>query len=797
MRARAASLSGHRKGRTREVTGRRICGSFGPMLIPVLLQVAALGTPFSGTQGPTAVPIARLSESGIVVDGDLSETVWAQAARLTGFGEYAPVDGRPAEDSTEVLVWYSPTAIWFGVRAREPHGAVHASLANRDRISTDDWIEILLDTFDDHRQAVVFGVNPLGVQSDGTLNETQAGSRDTVDHAADFVYQSHGRLTPEGFEVEIRIPFKSLRYQPRDTVQWSLNVRRAVQHSGHQQTWPAARLAAASFLAQSGSLTGLTGLHRDLVLDLNPEFTAAVDGAPGGTQWGYSHVDRNLGFNVRWGVTNNLTLTGTVRPDFSQVETDANQLVFDPRQALFFPEKRPFFLEGLEQFNTPNNLAYTRRLIQPVAAIKLTGKVSGFGLGLLAGADDRAYSADGDHHPSFAIARVRRDLGGASTWGVVYTDKIDGDDYNRVAGSDARIVFGGIYTARGQVAGSFTRQAGQTFSAPLWSASLDRTGRTFGFTYSLNGVAPDFVAASGFISRPGIVVGQIDHRLTRYGRPGSAVETWTGDVLLFGRWRYPTFTSGSLPDDQEIHFNSTWQVRGWKLTSGLFIESFHYDPGLYADYALEHTAGAVTDTVPFVGTPRIANYDVLLQIETPQFRKFDGSFLFLPAIQDENFFEWSPARILIMQADLTWRPSDRLRVNVSYLHQQYWRRSDGSTVSRELIPRLKLEYQATRSVFFRVVGQYDAAWQDSLRDDSRTNDPILIRNPGTGIYERAVQQRSNAVRLDWLASFTPSPGTVMYMGYGSSLSEPQSFAFRGLRPLQDRFFAKVSYLFRM
>ncbi|HMA43182.1 MAG TPA: DUF5916 domain-containing protein [Gemmatimonadales bacterium] len=767
------------------------------MLLPVIVAMLLAGTgPYSGVAGQTEVTVPRLAEAGVAVDGSLTEGVWAEAALLTGFSEYAPVDGRPAEDSTEVLVWYSPTAIWFGIRAFESHSPVHATLANRDRIANDDWVEILLDTFDDHRQALVFGVNPLGVQSDGTLSETQAGSRDTVDRSADYVYQSKGRVTDYGYEVEIRIPFKSIRYQPRDTQEWSLNIVRAVQHSGHQQTWTPARRAAASFLGQSGTLTGLSDLHRDLVLDVNPEVTATVNGAPGTGQWAYQHVDPNVGGNVRWGITNNLTVNGTVRPDFSQVETDASQLVFDPRQALFFPEKRPFFLEGLEQFSAPSGLIYTRRLVQPVAAVKLTGKVSGFTIGALSGVDDRAYSASGQDNPVYNILRARRDLGGASTLGLVYTDKIDGGNYNRVAGTDTRIVFGQVYTARAQIAGSFTRSGGRSFAAPLWAASLDRTGREFGFTYTLGGIDPDFVAASGFISRAGIATANIDHRLTRYGRRGAAIESWTGDILLFGRWRYPNFTAGKMPDDQLFHINSTWVVRGWSVYSGVFLETFHYDPTLYSDYALQHTAGSVIDTVPFVGTPRIPNLDVQIQVQTPQFRKFDANLLFLPAIQDENFFEWSPARIILIQAGLNWRPSDRVRVSATYLHQQYWRKSDGTTVARELIPRLKVEYQAARALFLRVVGQYDAAWQDSLRDDSRTNDPILIRNPATGVYERALAQSSNGLRVDWLVSFTPSPGTVMYVGYGSSLSEPDAFKFSALHRLRDQFFAKITYLFR-
>src|SRR5579862_7408850 len=158
-------------------------------------------------------------DTTIVVDGVLDEAVWRHAARLTGFSQYRPVDGQPAADSTEVLVWYSSDAIYFGIRAFEPHGPVHATLADRDNISADDFVEIFLDTFDDHRRAYVFGVNPLGVQSDGILSEgiqshaagigSAGTTRDTVDLSTDYTFESRGRVVANGYEVEIRIPFKS------------------------------------------------------------------------------------------------------------------------------------------------------------------------------------------------------------------------------------------------------------------------------------------------------------------------------------------------------------------------------------------------------------------------------------------------------------------------------------------------------------------------------------------------------------------------------------------------------------
>src|SRR5439155_2585380 len=139
------------------------------LLIALALDAAAAGT-FSGRDRRLSVAVPRL-DAHAVIDGVLDEEAWTQAARLTDFSQYSPVDGRPADDATEVLVWYSATAIYFGVKAYAPPGSVHATLANRDRIDADDSIQIFLNTFNDNRRALVFGVNPLGIQSDGALVE--------------------------------------------------------------------------------------------------------------------------------------------------------------------------------------------------------------------------------------------------------------------------------------------------------------------------------------------------------------------------------------------------------------------------------------------------------------------------------------------------------------------------------------------------------------------------------------------------------------------------------------------------
>ena len=621
-----------------------------------------------------------------------------------------------------------------------------------------------------------------------------------IDLSPDFVYKSKGRLTAYGYEVEVQVPFKSLRYQSEDVQDWGFNVIRRVQHSGYETTWTEVRQAEASFLAQGGAMTGLTDLRRGLVLDITPEFTSSVAGAPAEPDagWEYGKVDPELGGNVRWGITNNLTLNGTVNPDFSQVEADVAQIQFDPRQSLFFPEKRPFFLDGIELFEMPNQLIYTRRIADPRGAVKLTGKVSGTNLALLSAVDARTTSATGDDHRIYNLLRVRRDLGGQSTLGAAYTDKIDGDNYNRVAALDGRFVLAKKYAVTFQGAASFTKRGGETTTAPLWDLRVDREGRRFGFNYSMRGIHDDFRAESGFFSRVGITTVAFTPRYTVFGKPGSLLESWTGSVSFLGTWDYERFVAGKIPNDPKLHLNSSFSFKGgWAVGGSFLIESFKYPPELYTDYFIERTdeTGAVVDTVAYTGTDRLRNLDIVFNLRTPRFQTFSGS-LFLIYGRDENFFEWAPADILFIFLNANWRPTEKLRFSFRYDHQHYIRFDDKSNVGIRRIPRLKVEYQLTRSLFLRVVGQYDASFVDELRDNSRTDDPILIFDPATGAFNRTQKFRRNAFRVDWLVSYRPTPGTVFFFGYGSSLDEPNTFRFRNLDRVSDGFFIKLSYLFR-
>lgn len=772
------------------------------MLLALLLTLQAPdpGPVYRGSARDLDVAPPRIDAS-VRIDGVLDEAPWSRAALLTGFSQYRPSDGRPAEDSTEVLVWYAPDAIYFGIRAFEQHGEglVRATLANRDNIDADDRVQILLDTYADHRRALLFAVNPLGVQEDGIWSDgveasaggPQAGGRfdATIDLNPDFVFESRGRLTPTGYEVEVRIPFKSLHYQSADPQSWGIQVDRITQHTGYEDTWTPAVRANASFLIQSGRLTGLTGLHRGLVMDVTPEFTTKVNGARNGTAYAYT-TQPDAGGTLRWGVTDNLSLTAAANPDFSQVEADVGQVTANARFPLFFPEKRPFFLEGLEQYDSPNRLIYTRRVAQPLGGAKLTGKIGATNVAYLAAVDDRSQSFSGGH-PIYNLLRVRRDLGASSTAGLVYTDRVDGSAYNRVAGADLRAVWRKLWFSQAQVVGSWTQDPAGARAGTLWDFTFfDRTGRAYGNHGEIQGVSPDFVAGAGFVPRTDFVQARLFNRFTWYGRPGALVEQVSTFIGISPLWHYDDFLH--LRSTIEGGISDSWNASlrgGWGVSVGINDDQQRFDRSAYAGYTTD-SAGT-----PFV-TPH-GLYNLLganAGVNTPN-RPLTLA-LSLGYSAAPIFAEAAEGRELDAQATLTWRPTQSARIEALWTHQRITRARDASRFSTANIPRLKLEYQLSRAIFFRYVGQYFAQRRDALVDP-RTGLPLVLDSAATQRVGPAAGSVLNSFRSDFLFSYRPTPGTVLFLGYGASLEEPNAFRFQRLQRTGDGFFIKGSYLFRL
>jgi hypothetical protein len=755
---------------------------------------------FHGRNGQTVARAVAVSSDAardsVIIDGKLDEPVWKRAALLTGFSLYQPVDQRPSPDSTEVLVWYTPQAIYFGIRAFEPHGAVRATLADRDRVASDDNVEIHLDTFREGRRAFIFIVNPLGVQADGTKSEgggfipganLAPGQNDL---SPDFRWESKGRLTEYGYEVEIRIPFSGIRYPVATNQRWGLQINRKVQHSGYEETWTPALKGRASFIAQAGELNGLANLEHGQVVELNPELTNTVNGAPAAAPkpgWNYTS-NPQIGGNIKWGIGSNFVLNGTVKPDFSQVEADAAQIAADARFALFYPERRPFFVEGSDQFNVPNTLVYTRRIVRPDEALKFTGKVGGADVAVLSAIDQQGPAGGGK--PLVNILRINQGFGDQSTAGLLYSERVGGGRDNRMIGADVHYVFGGLYFAQFQTAVSTTRAAAGGRSGSLWEAVVDRTGRNFGFHYNVVGVAPDFTADNGFVNRTGYVKPNIANRFTVFGTPGGWFERYQVFNLINGTWKYADFFNRDGVLEKSFSMNNSFTFRGgWSLSITPNLANYGFDSAAYTGTRTKSVTGIVK---PFVPLGRLNSTVFSFSASTPQFQRFAVS---VSAAQgnDVDFFEAAQVRRQDYSASLDLRPSQQLRISATYVSSSFTRRSDGMQTLTARIPRLKAEYQVARPLFLRIIAQYEATVRAPLRDPATGQ--LLLSSNGDGTFSPSTERRTNALRADFLFSYRPSPGTVLFLGYGNSMTEQDPLAFQRLRRVGDGFFVKLSYLF--
>jgi hypothetical protein len=744
---------------------------------------AVQGTAVDGKGSPTA-EIPRLEAADVQVDGSLDEPVWSRATRLHGFWQYQPVDGRLAEETTEVLVWYAPDAIWFGIVAHDKvPSAIRATVADRDNIANDDNIILDIDTFHDRRRAFQFGVNPLGVQSDGVRSEGAGQVSSLIpgstDLNPDFTWESKGRITDQGYTVEIRIPFKSLRYPSGEQQSWGFNVTRIVQRTGYTDTWTDVRRADASFIGQEGAIGGLHDLKRGVAVEAQPFVTATANGARDDVSGGFDResVNPDAGLNLRLGFTS-YSLDATLNPDFSQVESDAGQVTVNERFALFFPEKRPFFLEGIELFGSPNTLVYTRRIVDPKAGAKVTGKFGQLGVAHLTAVDQ----TDTDD-AWFNITRLRRDFGRNSIAGMTFTNRDQGDAHNRVLAGDFRYVWG-LYYAQVQYGASFTKDGAGSRTAPIWQAEYDRTGRTWGFNYLLKGLGDGFDDQAGFVNRlrSNVINGHIFNRFTLYGARGALLENLT---VFFGpdrTWDYGGF--GFKPGLEGLEqFDATFQLRGgWKLNGHLERDFVNFQDSTYADYTIGSATGPAyrpaDDFSGFLWDTRIT---------VPTWQQF-GGFVHYRRGRAAIFQEGTTGKAWFLEGEVDVRPASTVRVALTGTVFRL-SRLDGSEFARSTIPRLKVEYQPTRELFFRAIGEYRSERTAALQDPA-SGAPLLIGG------EAQPQTAFNGLRVDLLASFEPTPGTVAFLGYGSSLETDAEFNWSRLSRRNDGFFVKLAYQVR-
>jgi hypothetical protein len=458
------------------------------------------------------------------IDGVLDDPVWLTAARITEFTQQQPLDGAPASEATEVWIAYDSDNLYFAFHAhyRDP-SIMRANRVERDRAMADDLITIYFDTFLDQQRGYDFDVNAFNVQGDGIL--TTGGGRGgrgggmaipPADRSWNGLFDSGARIVEDGFTAEMAIPFKSLRYPrraPGEPHRWGFQIVREVKGKSEENiVWAPMSRNQPSFFAQMGLIEGMTDLTTSRNVEILPTATAIQHGSIDPTRPAFvnRNPDPDVGINLKYGVTSNLTADFTLNPDFSQIESDRGQIEVNLRFPISFPELRPFFVEGAEIFAMPAPVTFvhTRTIVDPDYGAKLTGQIGRFSLGVLT-ANDQAPGNVGDpSDPAFDktaqtfIARGVMDLGGERNVGLIFTDREFLDGHSRVGGTTSNFrlsrTLSGDFSA---LNAWYQRPGASQVTGNMLSTRLSRNGRSLGWSAYVYQISPHFRTDVGFVRR--------------------------------------------------------------------------------------------------------------------------------------------------------------------------------------------------------------------------------------------------------------------------------------------------------
>ena len=468
-----------------------------------------------------------------VIDGKLDDEVWKHAIVLKDFYQVQPGDNLAPSKPTEVMLGYDSKFLYVAFHCFDEPDKVRANIPKRDNIFDDDYVGILFDTFNDHRKAYEFDLNPLGVQADGIWVDGQ-----NEDFNPDFVFESKGVVTGDGWTVEAAIPFKSLRYVAGKDKLWGAHFWRRIKRFNNElDMWMPLNRDNSSWLAQEGHLSGLEGISTERTLELIPSLTLSETGKRKGTlsaaqmsaglldpgKFVNEPIKFDPGLTGKYTITPNVTLDFAVNPDFAQVESDQLVVQANQRFPIFFPEKRPFFLEGVDIFNTQIAAVHTRSIIDPDFAVKLTGKVDRNTFGILLASDNGPGNFSPEErltanprligkNASFGVLRLKRDIGKKDSFiGFIGTYRRFVDQYNELGGFDTRLRINKATTFSAQAlvtrsrrffffpdeGGSFDRKE----NGFIYATDYNMNGRHFGYEYSTVGRTRYYRADVGFNRR--------------------------------------------------------------------------------------------------------------------------------------------------------------------------------------------------------------------------------------------------------------------------------------------------------
>ncbi len=743
------------------------------MLTPLLAVLATLAQapPVQPPAAATEVRITRAT-SPIRIDGDLSDDAWRGAARVETWYEVSPGDNVEPPVKSVAYLAYDDRFLYVGLDFQDPQpGQIRAPLGDHDAINGNsmDFGGVFVDSLNTGRSALEFFVTAANVQYDAVTDD---GSGENP--SPDFFWDSAAAIGSRGWTAEMRIPFSSLRYKHADPQEWRIILFRNYPRSVRRQI-TSVRIPRGSVCAvcHASHLIGLERLPSGNHLVAAPYVSASETAAPRDGVAGAPLVNGSprgrAGLDLKYSPNAQTALDATVRPDFSQIESDTAQISANERFALFFPEKRPFFLEGVDLLQTPIQAVYTRTITDPSWGARVTGKEggvrytalvagdSGGGTVIIPGADGSS-SAPQDFASKVFVGRARKDIG-RSFVGALFADReaASEDARNRVLGPDFEWRPSGADIIAGQWLFSETRTPNHPDLAGEWDGrSATGSALATSWTHSTrhldwfgryNDISGGFRADTGFVPQAGY-------------REALGSTGWS--VYPAGRiTRERTFVNAQYQVD------SSGAVITENVQPGLGMDT-KWNGFVQLRYGFDRTRAGDTliarrqfgYTVRFSPTRRLA----LIAIDSTM-----G--------QDIDFANARPATGVTFGVQGTVNPTDHLAVdlieNTRSLHV------DAGAINCRLfvqrVSRLKGTYTFTSRMFVRAIGQYVAT----------TRDPSL--------YAAPVPARSGDLSGSLLFAYKLNWQSVMFVGYGDDreLSPDER-----LRPVDRQVFVKLSYAFQ-
>jgi hypothetical protein len=700
---------------------------------------------------PAALDIPRIDHPPELEDFrgmEPSVGIRNQMSTVSGFTQRVPDDGAPASQRTDVYLAYDERnlyAVFLAFDAQPER--VRANLSPRENIEDDDTVGMLIDTFNDQRTGYAFRATPLGVQWDGRWAETSG-----LDSSYEAVWYSEGRQTDFGYMVKMTIPLRTLRFPETEEQAWRIMFERQIPRASEEAYWPAYSSTVQGRLNQAARLTGIRDVSPGRNILLIPfafvrDFDVLVPGAPGGPVF-LEDTEDELGLDAKFVFRDSLVLDATLNPDFSQVESDEPQITVNERFEVRFPERRPFFLENADFFETETTLFFTRRIVDPQAGLKFTGRQGPWGIGAMLIDDEAPGQSLPPADPlagkaaDIGVLRVYRDLSEQSHVGFLWTDREFGDEVNRVLSVDSRLTFGENWNTDLQYVETETLGAnGAKLSGNQTNLSAGRSGRHLRVHAHVLDTSEGYRADLGFLHR--------DDRPDTRGAHVTAGYTFWPEAATVNSWG-PTVTVDHIEDQSGLRLYSQFMPEMTWTWDGDTALNLYYEevrerlrpqdfPGLLSnkDFARESWSLAFE-------TQAFSEVGIGAEITSGTAINFVPPAGMEPELADTATVELS----------LLWRPIDRLRVDTTYLYTELEDRGGAGKIFSNEILRSRWNYQFTKELSLRFIAQHedtDPGVLTSLERDKNLNFDILVRyviNPWSALYVGYNSNSSNFALID-------------------------------------------------